>query len=150
VLAVAELGVRLYEAERARQVDDLEIETEPDCWRPIVAPHGGRSLLKPDLRIAVGKGDQELHWFVEQDNASEHAPVLIRKCQSYRQAWDDGRIAAELGVFPRVLWVVPDERRAAFVQGAIERTAGLPAGMFEVATTEEAIGVLIGAEEGGS
>lgn len=147
VLAVAEIGVRLHEAKRAGHIDELEIETEPDCWRPVVAAHGGRTLLKPDVRVVVGRADEELHWFIEQDNASEHGPVLIRKCQSYRQAWNDGRIEAELGVFPRVLWVVPDERRAEFVKRAVNGTAGLPTGMFLVTTTDRAIDVLTGTEE---
>lgn len=145
VLAVAGLVVRLHERARAEGLELLIVETEPDCWRPIVAPHGGRQLLKPDLRLAVGVGDQELHWFVEQDNATEHRPVLERKCHAYFQAWHDGRIRAELGIFPRVLWVVPDERRAAFVELVITELAGFPSGMFVISTSDAAADTLVGA-----
>jgi hypothetical protein len=41
-----------------------------------------------------------------------------------------------------VLWVVPSERRAAFIRSAIDHTAGIPSGMFAIATTERAVGVL--------
>jgi hypothetical protein len=147
VLAVAELVVRLHESARAEaEVEVIEVQGEPDCWRSITAPHGGRLLLKPDLRLTVGVGDRELHWFVEQDNNSEHRPVLTRKCQAYLQAWRDATEQTTSGVFPRVLWVVPDEIRAAVMHSVIGGLKDAPADMFIVATTERAMPVLCGAD----
>jgi hypothetical protein len=147
VLAVAELVVRLHERARQNvQVELLEVQAEPDCWRVITAPHGGRVLLKPDLRVTLGVQDQELHWFVEQDNASEHRPVLTRKCETYLQAWRDGSEQATAGVFPRVLWVVPDQARVEVMRSVIEALPQAPGGMFVVAATEQAITVMRGAE----
>jgi hypothetical protein len=127
-------------------VEVIEVQGEPDCWRSITAPHGGRLLLKPDLRLTVGVGDRELHWFVEQDNNSEHRPVLTRKCQAYLQAWRDATEQTTSGVFPRVLWVVPDEIRAAVMHSVIGGLKDAPADMFIVATTERAMPVLCGAD----
>jgi len=146
VLAVSELVVQLHEVARTDAVELLTVETEPACWRPIVAAHGGQVLLKPDLRVALAVRDRELHWFVEQDNASEHRPVLSRKCEVYLQAWRDGRVTAELGVFPRVLWVVPDEHRAAVMQLVIDQLPGAPVGMFLVTTSDQALTSLSGGD----
>lgn len=144
VLSVGELVVRLHEAARADHLELLEVQAEPDCWRPIVAPHGGRVLLKPDLRVTLGVGEHELHWFVEVDRGSEHRPVLLRKCIVYVQAWRGGREAASAGVFPRVLWVVPDQPRAEVLEGVSTAVSGAPSGLFVVATDADAIEALAG------
>jgi hypothetical protein len=144
VLSVSELIVRLHEAARGDHLELLDVQAEPDCWRPIVAPHGGRILLKPDLRLTLGVGEHELHWFVEIDRGSEHRPVLLKKCNVYVQAWRDGREGATVGVFPRVLWVVPDQPRADVMQSVSTGVSGAPAGLFMVATEADAIEALTG------
>lgn len=147
VLAVAELVVRLHEVARTGEVELLEVQGEPACWRIIPAAHGGRLTLKPDLRLTLGVGDQELHWFVEMDRGSEHRPVLTRKCSTFLAAWRQGQEQASSGVFPRVLWVVPDQARQAAVTRVIEGLTSAPAGMFLTATEDQALAVLLG--EGG-
>lgn len=144
VLDVAELVIRLHESARAGRVDLVQVQTEPDCWRPLVGPHGSRLTLKPDLRVTLGVEDKELHWFIEIDRGSEHRPVLVRKCQVYVSAWRDGREQAQSGVFPRVLWVVPDTERETVVRRVAERQAGAPSGMFMTTTNDRALSVLLG------
>ncbi len=142
VLEVAELVVRLHEAASAGRLEHVGYQGEPACWQTFLAPHGGRSVLKPDLRLSLDAGDHELHWYVEIDRGSEHQPVLRRKNQTYLDAWREGTETTSDGVFPRVCWVVPDQQR----QGVIEQViASLrpPTGMFQVTTTIQAVEVLL-------
>lgn len=129
-LAVAELVVQLTEVARAGEVEIVTVETEPNCWRTIPAAHGGRLTLKPDLRLILGVSDEERHFFVELDRDTEHRPVLARKCKTYLAAWQSGQEQAEHGVFPRVLWVVPDQEREAVIRSVIGALPSAPAGMF--------------------
>jgi Replication-relaxation len=138
VLDVAELVVRLHEHARTDAVELVAIETEPACWRPFVGLHGSRVLLKPDLRLTLAVGPHELHWFVEVDRGSEHRPALGRKISTYLAAWRDGGEQARAGVFPRVLWVAPDQRRVDVIRRVCNTTNGVPAGMFVVALTDDA------------
>ncbi len=143
VLAVAEIVVRVVERTRLDdQIKLLAIRGEPSCWRPFLAAHGGSGLLKPDLRLVLRNGQQELHWFVELDRGSEHRPVIRRKLTSYVSAWKDGGEQAEHGVFPRVLWVVPSPRRGAALKEVFDQYTGLPDGMCLVATEDRSIDVL--------
>jgi Replication-relaxation len=145
VLAVAELVVQMHEHARIGGVELVSVETEPACWRPFVGPHGSRVLLKPDLRLTLAVGPHELHWFVEIDRGSEHRPALARKISTYVAAWRDGGEHARAGVFPRVLWVVPDERRVDVIRQVCSTTNGVPTGMFLVALADAAVDALIAA-----
>jgi hypothetical protein len=147
VLAVSELVVQLHEQQRRGVVEILDVQSEPDCWRIIPGPHGGRVTLKPDLRLTLGVGQTELHWFVEIDRATEHRPALARKCGTYLAAWRTGREETEHGVFPRVLWVVPDQARVDVMTSVIDGLPAAPAGLFVTTTTDQAVPTLLG--EGG-
>jgi hypothetical protein len=143
VIEVADLVVRLHEHARTHvAVDLVAVQTEPACWRDFVGPHGARVLLKPDLRLTIGLGEHELHWFVELDRGSEHRPALTRKLNAYLAAWRDGGEQARTGVFPRVLWVVPDDQRADVIRAVWQSLPGVPAGMFAITTSGQAVEVL--------
>jgi hypothetical protein len=142
VLAVSELAVRLHETAAERPTIELaRIEVEPNCWRPFVAAHGARGLLKPDARVTLRCEDVERHWFVEIDRGSEHGPVIRRKMRTYVDAWQAGVEQAD-GPFPQVLWIVPDERRGDAIEHALSRLNGLPDGMAVVATSVDALAVM--------
>jgi hypothetical protein len=130
-------------------VELLAVETEPECWRSFVGHHGASVLLKPDLRITLGLGEHELHWFIELDRATEHRAALTRKITAYVAGWRDGGEEARAGVFPRVLWAVPDHERAAVITEVCATTSGVPEGMFLTATTEQAVAVLTALPAGG-
>lgn len=144
VLDVAELVVQLHERAALGDIDLLDMETEPACWRSFVDDRAGTRLLKPDLRLAIGMTTHELHWFVELDRATEHRPALARKVRAYVTAWRDGGEQTRVGVFPRVLWVVPDAERVAVVEQVCDTVAGVPDGMFTASVTERAVDVLTG------
>lgn len=144
VLAVAELVVQLHERSRATDVELLSVEPEPTCWRAFVGHHGAQALLKPDLRLTLGIGEHELHWFVELDRATEYRSALTRKLGTYVMAWRDGGEQTRAGVFPRVLWVVPDEARGEAIAIVWQSMDSVPDGMFQAVTTDRAVDVLSG------
>lgn len=147
-LAVAELVVGLHEAQRAERLDVLGIETEPTCWRPFTGPMLARLVLKPDLFVRIGVGGYEDRWLIEVDMATESPATVTRKARAYLAHYRSGTEQARHGVYPRVLWTVPDERRAEVVSDAL---AALPAAsrrLFSVCTHDDTLGRL--AEEASS
>jgi len=124
----------------------LQTQAEPRCWRQF-SGLAGRQWLRPDAFVVLGVGEYELRWFIEVDRASESLPVVLRKCRLYGEYYQSGvEQAAHGGVFPRVCWVVPDEKRAEQLRGAIARDKQLPEGLFVVTASEQAL-VTISARE---
>lgn len=143
-LAVSELYVRLRAAERAGLMELLAFDAEPACWRPYTRLGGVAGVLKPDAFVRLGIGDYEDHLWVEMDLGTEHRGQLTRQHHAYNEYFRAGVEQAKTGVFPSVLWLVPDARRAALLTD-IQR--GLPARarrLFTVATSEQALAVLCG------
>lgn len=137
-LAVAQLVVDVTLAARRGVLDVLDLQAEPSCWREF-SGLGGRRWLRPDAFLALGSGDYELRWFIEMDRASESLPVVVRKCHLYVDYYQSGKEQAAGGVFPRVCWIAPGERRATALRDAIERDRSLPAPLFVVTTTAQAV-----------
>lgn len=141
-LAVAEVHVQLVEAERAGAVTQLRVGHERDAWRRF-ATTAGVETLRPDLLVEVTTTDGwELRWFVEVDRGTEHLPTVVRKCQAYERYWRSGREADHHEVFPRVLWSVPDQRRADAVQSAITGTRLLTPELYQVSTAAQTTAVI--------
>jgi hypothetical protein len=145
VLAVSELHVRLVEAERAGFGELLAFETEPTCWRSFAGRGGGRVTLKPDVYVRLGSDAFEDSWFIEVDLGTESSATLDRKLDVYRTYWRSGREQERHGVFPRVLWLVPDERRYAIVSDACARQPAEAWPMFMVTLYDDAVGLSTGA-----
>lgn len=136
-LAVADCHLALVAAARVGRLELLDVATEPDSWRSYLGPGGAREVLKPDLYAVTATGDYEDHWFIELDRATESLPTLIRKCVQYEQYRRTGRQQAGTGVFPLVIWVVPDSQRAAKLRGALNASRGLDTALFRIAVTEQ-------------
>ena len=138
-LAVAQLYVELEARSHtdAEGVELLSFEPEPECWRPYMAGFGARQVLKPDAFLKLATAEYELSWFIEQDMATEALTTIKAKALRYHEYFRTGIEQAARGVFPRVLWIVPDPRRAEAVR---ETLAQLPTDahrLFAVATTAE-------------
>jgi hypothetical protein len=142
VLAVTELYVQLVEAERQRTVDLIAYTAEPAAWRRFTGPTGASVTLKPDAYAVIGKGDVEEHRFIEVDRGTESLGTIAAKLRTYRQYWQSGREQHQRGVFPQVLFVVPDERR---LQGVVDTCARQPAdswSLFQVVVWSDAVRIM--------
>ena len=96
------------------------IQAEPECWRDWTSAYGAPLVLKPDLYVELADHDYDYYYFMEADLGSEHMPTVARKAAVYQTYRDTGREQARLGgVFPLVLWVTPDQRRADQIMSVI-------------------------------
>lgn len=140
-LAVADAAITVLEHTRAGRYEVLELETEPDFWRSFQA--GGSALmLKPDLLIVTADAQTETHTFVEVDLGTEHLPAIRRKCDLYQRAYRDGSEERTRGLFPAVVWIVPDDKRAASLHAGIAADKTLDPDLFTVVTTQETLSTL--------
>jgi hypothetical protein len=142
VLACTELVVRLHEAERAGALDLIEVQSEPTCWRPFLGPFASRRVVKPDLFVRVGAGTLEDRWMIEVDLATEATGALLRKTQRYLEHYRSGNEQRHHGVYPCVLWLVPDARRAEQIKEVMRRLPVEAGRLFTVCRFEDAIGLL--------
>jgi hypothetical protein len=121
-LAATQLAVDLRVAGARGELDVIEVQQEPACWRSFLAGMGARLSCKPDLfvRVAVPGSRYESRWAVELDMATEASATIRAKARRHIDYFRSGSEP----VHPRVLWAVPDTRRAEQIEGAL---AGLPA-----------------------
>jgi hypothetical protein len=148
-LAVSECYVRLKTAEAAGHLDVLFFESEPACWRRYPGPHGRSLTLKPDAFVITTTHGSELRHFLEVDRGTEHAPVITRKGQAYIDYWCSGQEQQASGVFPSVLFVVPDSARLAAVSEALGRLDADAWRLFQVCTAAELLDAFTTAAEAG-
>jgi hypothetical protein len=137
-LATTQLYVDLRTLERDGEIELLEFEAEPMCWRSFAGLGGARLVLKPDGYAVIGIGDLEHHWFIETDRATESLPWIATKARQYVRYWQSGREQARRGLFPKVLWVTPGDRRA---ERLTEALSALPPDhwqLFAVTTADRA------------
>jgi hypothetical protein len=132
-LAVTGVYVRLVMAERAGSLRVVRFVGEPGTWRSFLGPGGARCMLKPDASVDLLVDSRENYWFLEVDLGTEHAPTIARKCDLYRRYWVSGAEDERTGVFPRVLWLVAEERRAEVIRSVIRRQPDEGRELFDVA-----------------
>jgi len=116
-LGVSELNVQLL------GIDDIgvvNVQFEPNCWRTY---HG--STLKPDLYAVTSDGEYEDSWFFELDLATEAPSRIVSKCEQYQDYYRSGIEQSDYGVFPAVVWIVPDSKRKASLQSHVAQNAAL-------------------------
>ncbi len=140
-LAATQLVVDLRTAAARGALDVIEVQQEPACWRSFLAGMGARLTCKPDLfvRVAAPGSSYESHWMVELDMATEASATIRAKARRHHDYFRSGSEP----VHPRVLWAVPDTRRAEQITTAL---AGLPADakrLFAVCLQAEVAGHLV-------
>ncbi len=138
-LATTELVLRLMEAERAGELELIEAQQEPRCWRPYMGAMGARRTLKPDLFVRVGAGTLEDRWFLEIDLSSESGRTIARKATVYLEHYRSGTEQKATGAYPRVLWLVPDDDRAQQLAEVLERQPAEATRLFVVRRFDEAV-----------
>jgi hypothetical protein len=146
-LAVSDLYVQLRQAERAGRLELIAFDAEPACWRSYTRLGGAAGVLKPDAYVEVGSGDWIDSFFIEVDLASERRGQLARQHYAYSEYFRAGVEQARTGVFPGVLWLVPDAKRAGLLNDIERRLPEQVRRLFTVATFERAPEVLGGGTE---
>ena len=143
-VACGELFVRLTEADRAGTVELIEHQAEPACWRSFLAPMGGLRHLRPDAFVRLGVGEWEQLAFVEVDRASEGSTALTRKLDIYIACWHSGSEQHTGGIFPKVVWLTPTERRTMQLRRLITTLPSDAQEIFAVTEFDRAIEELRG------
>lgn len=143
-LAIAQLVVDLTVAGRNEQLELLEVDSEPSCWRRYAGAEG-HTVLRPDLALTLGVTEYEYRWFVEVDLGTEHLPTLLAKCRAYDDYYRTGIEQGTHGVFPRVCWIMPTSQRAKDLERKLKASGRVVPAMFAVTTTDQAITTLTGA-----
>ena len=135
VLAVSQLYVDLRQQEQRGKLELIEFQAEPACRRRYMS--GDRSVtLKPDAYVVTAVGDFERYQFAEIDRGTESLSVVRRKAEAYVEYWRLGIEAERLGVFPQVVWLVPDKSRKVVLVRALARVPAEEWQMYEVRSTE--------------
>ena len=144
-LAIAEIATMANQLALTHSREVLAIEPEPDAWRTF---HDGavEITLKPDLAMRVADTENERSWFVEVDLDTESRTVLQRKCQIYTHYWRSGIEQEEHGLYPQVLWVAPDDKRAEHIASVFGRQ-GIEPRLFAATTADRAPLVLANLHE---
>lgn len=138
-LAISELYVGLVEAHRLGTLTLASFASEPACWRRFAGAGGGSVTIKPDCAVTTRLGRYEDHWLTEVDRATESVSVVTGKCELYRRYWQSGTEQARLGLFPRVLWVVPDDARRDALLAVFDRLPADVRHLFTVTIAQEAV-----------
>ena len=142
-LGISQLVIDVSLASKDDAFELLACQSEPFCWRQF-SWMGAPATLRPDLYLALGVKEFEHRWFCEIDNGTEHLPAIIRKCRQYEAYYQSGREQAAHGVFPRICWLVRDEKRAESMLRAIASDSRLSDPLFVVALQGDATEVLRG------
>jgi hypothetical protein len=141
-LAVSDLYVQLKAAERAGRVELLAFDGEPACWRRYTRLGGVAGVLKPDAFVRLGVGEYEDAFFIEQDMGSERRGQLTRQHHAYIEHFRSGAEQTLTGVYPAVLWIVPDEQRAVLLRDIQRRLPEAAKRLFTVASVDGALEML--------
>ena len=136
-LLISETYVRVKELHQTKKLDYAHAQVEPTCWRWYVDRAGIKHVLKPDLYAVTRGGGYEDTYFVEIDRATETPARILDKCDRYYHYLHTGTEQEGGGVFPYVLWIVPDERRKKSLENHIqEKYEGEPE-LFTIITPDE-------------
>lgn len=136
MLAVADTAVALIEQANAGRFELLELDLEPACWRTFVSGSAAPITLKPDLLVVTADPETETHSFVEVDLGTEHLPAVLRKCRTYQRYHGTGTEQHDRGLFPAVVWIVPDPIRAKKIRDAIAADRHLTSELFWITAPE--------------
>ncbi len=135
-LSVSECVVRLTEVCRKKGMHLTEAQNEPYCWRPYNSA-GKIIALKPDLFAITLCHMYEDRWFFEIDLATESPIKVIEKCHRYHQYYRSGLEQEQYGVFPLVVWIVPDAARKSSIEIRIKAEFLRLPNIFVVITPDE-------------
>ena len=129
LLAITEVRTSIEEAVRQQTDTEATVALEPECWRTRLGPSGQPQVLRPDLAVTVTSPAYEDRYLVEVDRATENPGRVIATCWRYQEHHAQ---AGDGGVFPLVVWLVPNDRRRHRLERAIAHSTGLLRDLFRV------------------
>ncbi|MGO9559414.1 MAG: replication-relaxation family protein [Acidimicrobiales bacterium] len=138
-LAVSELYVQLRELEQLGRIELERFDAEPTCWRFFHGPGGAPLVLKPDAYVATATAEYLDSWFIELDRATEPMTLIAAKAKAYCRYWQSGREQMTEGVFPTVLFTVPDDKRKAQLLDTLAELPSEHSHLFQVATADAVV-----------
>lgn len=137
IIAVAEVYVQVIELTRKDpEITLARHQFEPTCWR-FYNHHDKDITLKPDLMLVTNLDDFEDKWFIEMDLNTEDIHVIMEKCKRYHQYYATGIEHKKHGIFPMVVWIVPNARRRKLIEENIRSTFMDKQKIFIVITPDE-------------
>ena len=148
-LAIADFYVSLVEANRSGEFELLGFETEPACWRAYTTALGAQATLKPDALVRLARGDYEFVSFAEIDCGTEGRGALLKKAYAFLYYFRSGREQADEGVFPRIVWIAPEQARVEFMAGLFAELPEEARRLFVAVQSDDAVATLAGGEEEG-
>lgn len=142
-IAIAEIFVRLIEFSKSNSVKIKTVQTEPSCHRVFMTGYAVKQVLKPDLHVRLVNlnTQREYSWFIELDRGTSHPRSIAEKAKIYEKYYHSGN---ELELFPRVLWIVPDEDRKHRLEMALKASNKCVQGLHKVVVNNQAISVITG------
>jgi len=146
-LAIAEVYAQLRCAERADGFELTTFDSEPTSWRSFHGPGGARLTLKPDAFVITESGGYEDHVFVEVDLGTETTSRIIAKAKTYVGYYRSGREQHRSGLFPQVLWLVPDLARIELLSDALGRLPAEYWRLFQVRLLADAVDAIIATDD---
>jgi hypothetical protein len=144
-LIVTELYVQLVELSRHDPLELICFQPEPKCWRQFTGPYGELITVKPDAFVILHTNRYEDRYFIEVDRATESAATVRHKIEVYRRYWAIGREQIRHGVFPLVLYLVPDQPRHAQLAAVIAQQPADSQRLYRIALVDQAAEVFLDA-----
>jgi hypothetical protein len=142
-VAVTDCFVTLRKLEAASRIELIEFASEPGCWRGFAGPGGYQRVLKPDAFVITATPEWEDRWLLEVDRGTESPSRLRTKLATHIAYYQSGREQADTDVFPKILWIVPDDARRTVL---INLLASLPPEhwkLFAVCTDDQLEDVIL-------
>ena len=132
LLAITEVRTSIEEAVRQQTDTEATVALEPECWRTALSPSGQVQVLRPDLAVTITSPAYEDRYLIEVDRATENPGRVIAACWRYQEHQATSAQASDGGVFPLVVWLVPNDRRRHRLERAIAHSTGLLRDLFRV------------------
>lgn len=136
-LAVAEVALDIREAAATGSFSVTALELEPHAWRTHLGAGGQVVRLKPDLSVVTSNADFDDYWFIEVDRDTEPPSRVVTKCLAYERYRASGIEQRGHGVFPAVVWVVPNKARVDQLSRHLVTAPAIPQEHYAVTTPDQ-------------
>lgn len=146
-LAVADDHLALRSLLILPDVEAVDVQVEPACWRRYLGQGGESRWLQPDLAAVITSRQFEDRYFVETDCGTESLTTLLNKCRQYETYRHSGIEQASHDVFPIVLWIMHGPRaveRRDRLSSALARSGHFTSELYRVVLPEQVPDLLAG------